>query len=288
MEREQTLISGLEEVPLTFDCLGDALLGVLHKGASDASTGVLIIVGGRQYRAGAHRQFVKLARYLALHGIPVLRFDVRGMGDSEGKVRHFLSLDEDIKAAVSALQLQEPNLEKIVLWGLCDGASAGIAYAPSDRAVAGVMLVNPWISTESGVARTYLRHYYRERFWDTGFWRKIVKGQVNWRASLRSLAQTAFRLRDRKTEDARSTVILPDIIFDALSAFKGNTRILISDRDMTAREFEDEFNKRVGDGRLPEGRSVQLIRAAADHTFSDPVAHEHLAELTLAWVREFS
>ena len=265
-----------------------ALLGVLHKGASDASTGVLIIVGGRQYRAGAHRQFVKLARYLAFHGIPVLRFDVRGMGDSEGTVRHFLSLDEDIKTAISEFQQQEPNLDKIALWGLCDGASAGIAYAPSDRSIAGVMLVNPWISTESGVARTYLRHYYRERFRDTGFWRKIVKGQVNWRASLRSLAQTTLRLRDRNIDDARSAVILPDIIFDALGAFEGNTRILISDRDMTAREFEDEFNKRVGDGRLPEGRAGQLIRAAADHTFSDSRAHEHLAELTLAWVREFS
>ena len=93
VDSKRTSIDGIMEVPLTFDCLGDTLIGILHKGASDASTGVLMVVGGRQYRAGAHRQFVKLARYLACHGIPVLRFDVRGMGDSEGDVRHFLALE---------------------------------------------------------------------------------------------------------------------------------------------------------------------------------------------------
>ena len=134
--------------------------------------------------------------------------------------------------------------------------------------LAGVMLVNPWISTDSGVARTYLKHYYRERFKDTGFWRKIFKGQVDWCASLHSLTQTALRLCDRNVEDTYSAEALSNIIFDALGAYEGITRILISERDMTAREFEDEYQKRMGDGRLSEKRSGHLIRAVADHTFS--------------------
>ena len=289
MDFKEKPIDEVEEIPLTFDCLGDMLVGIMHKGDPEANTGVLMIVGGRQYRAGAHRQFVKLARYLSRRGIPVLRFDVRGMGDSEGEVRHFLSLDGDVKAAVSAYQQQLPNVEKIALWGLCDGASASIAYAPSDPAVVGVMLVNPWISTQSGVARTYLKHYYRDRFKDRAFWRKLFKGQVNWRASMSSLAQTALRWRDRNVdEDASSAASLPDIIFDALDAYEGITRIILSERDLTAREFEDEYHKRVGDGRSPHKASERLIRAAADHTFSDSQAHERLEELTFAWVRELS
>ena len=49
-----------------------------------ASVGVVIVVGGAQYRVGSHRQFVGLARHLAAHGHPVLRFDFPGMGDSPG------------------------------------------------------------------------------------------------------------------------------------------------------------------------------------------------------------
>jgi len=60
---------------------------------------VLIIVGGPQYRVGSHRQFVLLARHLAAQGIPVMRFDVRGMGDSKGKPRNFGQLDDDLRAA---------------------------------------------------------------------------------------------------------------------------------------------------------------------------------------------
>lgn len=66
----------------------NALLGITSLPAStpvpSASTGVVIIVGGPQYRAGSHRQFVLLARALATAGYPVLRFDYSGMGDSDG------------------------------------------------------------------------------------------------------------------------------------------------------------------------------------------------------------
>jgi len=53
--------------------------------AAAADTGVLIVVGGPQYRVGSHRQFVMLARFLADHGVPCMRFDYRGMGDVSGE-----------------------------------------------------------------------------------------------------------------------------------------------------------------------------------------------------------
>ena len=45
-----------------------------------ASRGMLIVVGGPQYRAGSHRQFTLLARDVAATGVPTMRFDYRGMG----------------------------------------------------------------------------------------------------------------------------------------------------------------------------------------------------------------
>ncbi|MEO7385660.1 MAG: hydrolase 1, exosortase A system-associated, partial [Gammaproteobacteria bacterium] len=74
---------------VTFTCEGDTLIGILHEALVPATRGVLIVVGGPQYRIGSHRQFVLLARDLARQGIPILRFDYRGMGDSDGRFRGF-------------------------------------------------------------------------------------------------------------------------------------------------------------------------------------------------------
>ena len=57
------------EQTLVFECAGEQLLGVAHRGK--ASTGVLVVVGGPQYRVGSHRQFVLMARDLAKAGYPV-------------------------------------------------------------------------------------------------------------------------------------------------------------------------------------------------------------------------
>ncbi|MFQ5467236.1 MAG: hypothetical protein ACE5DS_03780, partial [Kiloniellaceae bacterium] len=59
-------------IPLAFPCRGDALIGVLHVPAAPGPRGVVIIPGAPQYRVGSHRQFVALARDLAVAGIAVL------------------------------------------------------------------------------------------------------------------------------------------------------------------------------------------------------------------------
>lgn len=90
--------------------------------------GVLIIVGGPQYRVGSHRQFVLLSRRLAGEGYPAMRFDYRGMGDAGGAMRSFEDVRADIGAAIEAFQRAVPSLRRIVLWGLCDAASAALLY----------------------------------------------------------------------------------------------------------------------------------------------------------------
>ena len=57
----------VHERVLLLECEGDRLLGIVSEAApdKDAPIGVVIVVGGPQYRAGSHRQFVQLARELA-------------------------------------------------------------------------------------------------------------------------------------------------------------------------------------------------------------------------------
>ncbi len=145
------------------------LVGVLHPATATATVGVVIVVGGPQYRVGSHRQFVSLARALARAGIPALRFDYEGMGDSPGPQRSFEEVDEDLRAAVDTLFAQSPGLRSVVLWGLCDAASAALMYAPADPRVAGLVLLNPWVRTEAGLAQSYLENYYGKAPAERGF-----------------------------------------------------------------------------------------------------------------------
>ena len=68
---------------------GSDVLAVLHQGESGRKIGMVIVVGGPQYRVGSHRQFLLLARQLSNAGFPVMRFDCRGMGDSGGEFAGF-------------------------------------------------------------------------------------------------------------------------------------------------------------------------------------------------------
>ena len=195
-----------EERPFFFACGGESLLGIVAAPPAPAEVGVLVIVGGPQYRVGSHRQFVLLARALAGAGIACMRFDHRGAGDSSGAMRSFEAIDDDIRAAVDAFLALTPRVTKVVLWGLCDAASAACCYAASDPRVVGLVLLNPWVRTNASEASTYLRHYYGRRLLEPEFWRKVARGEV--RAGSRSTvlrrAGPAGRRRRRQRPGRRS------------------------------------------------------------------------------------
>ena len=65
-----------------FDCDGARLAATLDDGAS--STGLLIVSGGNEIRSGAHALQADMAAHFAGLGYPVLRYDRRGVGESEG------------------------------------------------------------------------------------------------------------------------------------------------------------------------------------------------------------
>ena len=63
---------------------GVQLSGVVTEPSGPArSTGVLLLGAGLLHRVGPARLHVELARALAAAGLPVLRFDYSGIGESE-------------------------------------------------------------------------------------------------------------------------------------------------------------------------------------------------------------
>lgn len=283
------------ERPFTFPCQGARLVGILHPSGQQAQRGVLVVVGGPQYRAGSHRQFVLLARDLAARGVPVMRFDHRGIGDSDEPYAGFEAIEPDIAAAIDAFLTQCPHLREVVLWGLCDAASAILLYAHRDPRVTGVVILNPWVRTPESEARTYLRHYYLQRLGNPGFWRNLLSGGFNPSRSLTSLLRLVAQrlgvasrsLPSGTRPRARDARALPQRMASGLAKFNGPVLLIMSGQDLTAREFEDSARASNAWRRLlSDPRVSRQDLPDADHTFSRRIWHDKVVQWTTEWVRD--
>lgn len=275
----------VHEKAMRFRCGDDWLYGILSVPQSTCSRGVLIAVGGPQYRIGSHRQFTLLARALAQHGIAAMRFDYRGMGDSQGTMRDFETVGDDLRTAIDAFTAAMPGLQDIVLWGLCDAASAIAMYAASDARVNGIVMLNPWVRTDNGLARATLKHYYRGRLMDSAFWIKLFQGRFDLVNSLKSILSMVRATRVPSEQGRETGPLLPDRMQTGLHAFRGRIMVITGSADLTGREFCD-----LGAGTLAWRRLFNSPRMTrheidkADHTFSRRVWRDEVAALTCDWV----
>ena len=260
-------MSSVREEPVVFACGAERLLGMVHHAEAPAVVGVLVVVGGPQYRAGSHRQFVLMARALATSGFPVMRFDHRGMGDSDGEPRSFESLDDDLRAALATFLAVVPSLRQVVLWGLCDAASAALLIVPLPACVGGLILVNPWVRTAAGEARGYLKHYYGDRLRQRDFWKKLAAGGLNPLRALAGLFRAMVISGGRGAAGSAASYV--ERMRAGLAAFSGPVLLLLSERDLTAREFEELCLHSAPWRELLTRPNVRVAHVAgADHTFS--------------------
>ena len=278
------------ELPVLMPCAGETLVGVISQPEQPSTLGLVVVVGGAQYRAGSHRQFVLLARCLADAGFPVLRFDHRGLGDSSGERLPFDAIQDDIGVAVDTLQQQCPSVQRVVLWGLCDGASAALLYSGerADARVAGLCLLNPWVRSDNTLARTHIKHYYTSRLLEASFWQQLLRGRYDWRASWAGLLQTLKTLRAAAPHSS------PELPFQlkmalALRQFPGQVLLLLSAHDYTAKEFvECAQSDPAWKGLLQRPQLQRVDVAEADHTFSRALWRTAAEQAVLDWMRQLS
>ena len=272
------------ERALAFPCADARLVAVISAPVRPSERGVLVVVGGPQYRVGSHRQFTLLCRALAESGIAAMRFDYRGMGDSSGEGRNFEQVGDDLRAAVDAFLGAVPEMHDVVIWGLCDAASAALFYAHSDPRVSGVVLLNPWVRTVEGEAKAVLRHYYLQRLLSPGPWRKLLRGEFDLRGSLRSLAGN-FR---NATGAGAAAGTLPERMSDALARFDGKVLLILSGNDLTAQEFKGVvLGSTRWRGLLDSPRVTRRELPQANHTFSTREWRDQVALWTADWVRSW-
>lgn len=283
----------VHEHALSFACEGEQLVGVLSTPAEIASDlALLVVVGGPQVRTGSHRQFTQLCRAVAAAGLPAMRFDVRGMGDSSGALRNFEHIGPDIGSALDALQARLPQVRRVVLWGLCDGASAalmymheGLAQGRPDTRVAGLVLLNPWVRSAQTLARAHVKHYYWNRLRQGEFWRKLMRGGVALQAVKDLLGNVRAARGGGTRVTAAAVTPFQERMLHGAEAFAGPVLWVLSGHDYTAKEFLELTSAQARwQHVLARPQAQRLDMAQADHTFSQRQDEQALARATTAWL----
>ena len=250
---------------LTFDCLGSTLAGTL--GEASGKSGLLIVTGGNETRAGAFSSQAHLAAKIAAEGYPVMRFDRRGVGDSEGVNMGFRSSAEDIAAALVAFRSQCPALERVVGFGNCDAASALMLCGGAG--FDGLVLSNPWTyddeHADAPPPPAAIRARYAAKLKNPRELLRLVSGKVDLGKLARGLASAAAK--------PAAPTGLGEKMAAGLARFCGPTRILIAERDRTGQAFLASWDE----------RDTRLHRCpGADHAYSDDTSREWLLGQLLA------
>ena len=248
---------------LAIACGTERLMASLDLPDAPPKAALLIVSGGNEIRAGAFAGQASLAAAIAAQGYGVLRYDRRGVGDSEGENGGYASGLADIDAAMAALRREVSSATRIVAMGNCDAASA-LMLAGGAGADA-LVLSNPWtiIDETQGAADMpvqALRAHYRARLTNFAAIKRLLTGQI-------PLGKLFGSLLGAARTPANAPNALAQAMAQGLALFDGRARILLATRDRTAQAFLSHW-----DGADPRIAHC----AAASHAFVEPEARDWL------------
>ncbi|MEH6756874.1 MAG: hydrolase 1, exosortase A system-associated [Parasphingorhabdus sp.] len=249
-----------------FACSEETLSGTLDQG--DKSTGLLIVSGGNEIKAGAHAGMAKLAQTIAAQGFPVFRYDRRGIGESSGTNHEFLGSEADIFTAAQYFRQATPHVDKVIAFGNCDAATA-LALFGKEAPINGFLLANPWaIETADNSASdaptvpppSAIRSRYWERLKNPQSLIDLFTGKID----LRKLA-SGLKQATQKQENTGLSMRLKD----GLESINKPCRILLANKDTTARAFLAAWNSKdfAATRALPNITSESID--SASHSFAD-------------------
>jgi len=282
----------LREVAVRFG-REDSLCGVVSypQGRREDAPGVLLLNAGMVHRVGPNRFYVNLARALAGHGFPVLRFDFSGVGDSEPRtdsLRFERSAVEESQAGMDLLA--DMGLSRLfVLAGLCNGAEMSFKTACADPRVLGLALINPqrYLTEPSRElvahveGRTEADFYWRTARFKPQSWFKFVRGRSDYRAVLRALGR---KLGSLLGNDERVPAEHPDAAAFARLYRRGvRLLLLFSEGDPGMAYLGTIAGDRVAAWRASGQLGLEVI-PGADHTLTPLASQDRVRQSIVRWI----
>jgi alpha-beta hydrolase superfamily lysophospholipase len=252
----------VRERPVSLDGPSGRLFGVLSEPV-DGARGLTAVLlnAGPQRRTGPNRMWVEIARRWAAKGVPTLRLDADGIGDSDGdatvlgRVTAFYRPVYVEQARAALEELAGRGLPpRFVALGLCSGAYWSAQAALADERVAAVIMLNPRTLVFDEWRHTVRRtRHLRERALMGSTWRRALRGEIKLAKHLetgRTLAGRAVSAlvpRERivslghKDEPTREAVGVEPIedLFDALRDRGQRSLLMFTGKEVLRRELAE-------------------------------------------------
>jgi len=127
---------------------GGRFVGILTRddsaGGNPAEVALLITNAGIIHRVGPHRLHVRLAREMAAIGVPCLRYDLPGIGDSDSVGGAQIAQMKLTATRASIDRLQRMGVaHRFVIMGICSGADHSLMASVVDPRITGAIVIDP-------------------------------------------------------------------------------------------------------------------------------------------------
>lgn len=191
--------TGLRERLLTLDRNGHLPAVLTEPAGQSQPICAVLLNAGVTRRIGPNRMWVETARRWAARGVPTVRLDLDGIGDSGGPdkfpfetpVLYEARYGEQIRRALGAL-VERGLPRRFLLLGLCSGAYWSFQVGQVDDRVAAVVLLNPPALVFDPFLQKVSASGYMRRLAGTAAWRRIFRGEVPW-ADVRAVGGAVIR-----------------------------------------------------------------------------------------------
>ncbi len=267
-----------------------SLSGVVTEPPGEARrTGVLLLNAGILHRIGPALLHVRLARALAAHGFPVLRFDFSGIGESEARADALPYEQRTLLEAQAGMEvLGQSGATRFVVFGICSGADNGFRIALGDERVVGAVL--PAFLTFG--SRGYMLERYLGQVLTKDFWARALKGGVDVpstvRNALKKLRSSPSPAAPEPGDESQFWKMPPK------AKVKSELRSLVS-RQMQifliySHGSPGEYNYRTilrpEQRALGEGAPIEvMVLKHTDHTFSPLHHQERIVKAVVDWAQ---
>lgn len=270
-------------------------------GIARAAIAAIFLCPGVKTRVGPHRLYRKLSAPFLARGIPVLRVDFRGLGDSEGDwpdesiagIYRLTALGHCVDDARSALDWFESQLgiRRCIVGGLCGAASTALHLARVDSRLAALYAIGlPARLDDPGDERlsaAELRSHwsrYLRKVLSPSSWLRLVSFQSDYRLLWRSFSG---RVRHVPNSGQAAQDLTPHLTPGFLHLLRtGRPALLMfGERDPLRWDFEERFLN--PSAALLEPYRPQFsysVIPAANHVLGDPGAVLAANRLTEAWL----
>ncbi|MFQ6097910.1 MAG: alpha/beta fold hydrolase [Armatimonadota bacterium] len=277
--------------PVTFTSRGSKLFGMLHRPDSVGpdAIGAILLHGWSGNRRGPHDMLVAAAAACCVRGMPALRFDFRGRGDSEGALfeANLATMIEDTECAARMIR-EMTGVKRLALIGICSGCEVAIGAAPLIPQVQALALWSaPMVAASRAATRrrkqlANLAEYGRKLF-RAETWRKAFTGRLNVDLIKRAVTGKGGA-GESPGEDGERAAPQPDIPWrERFAACPRHVLFIYGGNDPVTPDAEAHYRRMS----QRDGHDARFHRVSgANHSFFSLDWKREVIEVTLDWLRE--